>query len=185
MNATDTPTAPAVAPADAAELVARHQADVWRYLRALGCDPALADDLTQDTFVQILQSAFEWRSDAAPAVWLRRTATSLFRKLLRRQRIARAVPLEQLDAAESAWERWHSSGAPDDASNVNAALADCMTKLTDRARNALTLQFGEARTGEEIATSLGMTHSNVRVLIHRSRQTLRDCVERKLAADDH
>ena len=27
------------------ELIAKHQAGVWRYLRALGCDGALADDL--------------------------------------------------------------------------------------------------------------------------------------------
>ncbi|MGE0431992.1 MAG: RNA polymerase sigma factor [Planctomycetota bacterium] len=165
---------------DAAELIGRHQDDVWRYLRALGCDPALADDLTQDTFVALLESRFEFRSAAATAAWLRRTATSLLRKLLRRRRLAQVVVAGQLDAAEAAWERWHRRGSADDATAVSAALADCFERLTDRVRDALTLQFRERRTGEEIASALGMTHSNVRVLIHRARQTLRDCVERKV-----
>ena len=37
---------------DLASLVTLHQAGVWRYLRALGCDASLADDLTQDTFLE-------------------------------------------------------------------------------------------------------------------------------------
>ena len=41
-------------PLDAASLVRTHQAAVWRYLRYLGADEALADDLTQDTFLKLL-----------------------------------------------------------------------------------------------------------------------------------
>ena len=40
------------------ELARRHQAGVWRYLRLLGCAPDLADDLVQETFLQVLRRPF-------------------------------------------------------------------------------------------------------------------------------
>lgn len=168
---------------DPAALIDRHQAGVWRYLRMLGCDPALADDLTQDTFLQLLQGPFEHRSDATTGAWLRRTATSLFRKLLRRKRLADAVAESALEEAEAAWERWHRSGTREDAAHVTAALGDCLQQLTGRAQLALRLQHQEQLGGAEIADALDMTHSNVRVLLHRSREALRTCVEQKLAGD--
>ena len=36
-------------------LVKEHQADLWRHLRMLGCDPAQADDLTQETFLTVME----------------------------------------------------------------------------------------------------------------------------------
>jgi RNA polymerase sigma-70 factor (ECF subfamily) len=63
---------------DPARLVERHQSGVWRYLRALGCDPVLAEDLTQDTFLAVLRQPFEEYSEAATAAYLRRTARNLY-----------------------------------------------------------------------------------------------------------
>ena len=37
------------------QLVARHHEMVWRYLRLLGCESALAEDLTQETFLGVWQ----------------------------------------------------------------------------------------------------------------------------------
>jgi len=36
-----------------AALVRAHQAGVWRYLRFLGCEPSEADDLVQETFLDV------------------------------------------------------------------------------------------------------------------------------------
>ena len=40
---------------DAAQLIREHQAGVWRYLRVLGCSRELAEDLTQETFLAVLE----------------------------------------------------------------------------------------------------------------------------------
>ena len=45
-----------------ADLVRQHQAGVWRYLRFLGCDRPLADDLTQETFLAVLETPFDIRT---------------------------------------------------------------------------------------------------------------------------
>ena len=56
------------------QLVRDHQAMVWRYLRFLGCDPALADELTQDTFVAVYRHRGSPNSLGAPRPYLRKVA---------------------------------------------------------------------------------------------------------------
>jgi DNA-directed RNA polymerase specialized sigma24 family protein len=60
-----------------ASLVREHQLEVWRYLRYLGASPDLADDLAQETFVQ-LRVRFRRSSSDSPATdearrWRRRS----------------------------------------------------------------------------------------------------------------
>ncbi len=61
------PSRPFINGPDAAAFIAKHQEGVWRYLRAIGCDSNLADDLTQETFLAVLRRPFEWVNDAASA----------------------------------------------------------------------------------------------------------------------
>lgn len=47
-----------------ARMVHEHQAGLWRYLRYLGCEPALAEDLVQEVFLAVWQRPFEDRGPA-------------------------------------------------------------------------------------------------------------------------
>ena len=49
---------------DPVVLIQTYQAGIWRYLRALGCDSAQAEDITQETFLSVLQKPFQ---DLGPA----------------------------------------------------------------------------------------------------------------------
>src|SRR5947209_1257818 len=56
---------------DPVRLIETYQAGVWRYLRAMGCEASLADDLTQETFLAILQRPFNDINPAATNAYLR------------------------------------------------------------------------------------------------------------------
>ncbi|MCB9880098.1 MAG: RNA polymerase subunit sigma-70, partial [Planctomycetes bacterium] len=58
-------------------MIRRHWAAIRRYLRVLGADAALADDLAQDVFVLAMKKGIEDRG-APTAVWLRRAARTVF-----------------------------------------------------------------------------------------------------------
>ena len=62
---------------DPVRLIQAYQAGIWRYLRALGCESSLAEDLTQDTFLAVLQRPFNDVSPAATSAYLRKTALNL------------------------------------------------------------------------------------------------------------
>lgn len=158
-----------------AELIARHQVTVWRYLRALGADAALADDLTQDTFLEVMRRPFEQYSDAASASYLRRVAHNLF--ISRRRRDGRMTVTEHVEQFESNWMRW----AGFDAGNaVLDALADCFARLTERAQLALRLRFADESSRQTIADALAISEHGAKNLMQRAKTQLRECIEQKL-----
>ncbi len=161
-------------PVDVASLVDAHHAALWRYLRYLGADRSLADDLVQETFVQLMQDQPQQRSPRETAGWLRTVARNRFLMQLRRER--RQVPFD-LDAADAAWE----ASDADHTEVRHAALRECLQTLQGKAREVVMLRYEQQLSGEEIAKRLGISHANVRVLLHRVRESLRQCVEKRLS----
>jgi RNA polymerase sigma-70 factor, ECF subfamily len=160
---------------DAAEFIAKHQMGVWRYLRAIGCDSALADDLTQDTFLAVLRKPFEFVSDAASAGYLRRVAYHLL--VTARRRSSRLMVTDSVELFEKDWARWAGFDSGESAMD---ALQECFDRLTKRAKLSLRMRFGESASRDAIAAALGITEHGAKNLMQRAKNQLRECVESKL-----
>ncbi|MEM8944588.1 MAG: sigma-70 family RNA polymerase sigma factor [Planctomycetota bacterium] len=168
------PPSEGLSPTDLAELVARHQADVWRYLRYLGADAADADDLTQETFLALSRSNFEQRSDRKTAAYLRTVARNQL--LMFRRFQGRAIDTVQLEAAEQVWAGTVSEeGLP----GILALLTECLKTLDGRAREAIHLCYREDLSRKAMASALSMRPEGIKTLLRRTRDALRDCIERK------
>jgi len=172
-----TVTAPETIPS-AEDIIATHQRDVWRFLIALGAEAAEADDLTQETFIALLQGAFEYRGPAETAAWLRRTAKHRFISTIRKRRRAALTP--NLDDADGEWAIYQEQCDPD--ARV-ALLRECMDLLDERPRKALDLRYRRDLSRPEMAAELGIAEAGVKTMLERIRQRLRECVERKLSDD--
>lgn len=175
--ATDAPSSGSAPPGgfDAARLIKEHQAGVWRYLRVLGCSASQAEDLTQETFLAVLQKPFQEINRAATAAYLRQVSRNLF--ISAQRRAARAVAVAELDEIEAAWSRW---AANDDGRELLAALQKCLETLASKARQALELRFREEQSRANIAAVLGMSEDGAKNLMQRAKQHLRTCIERSL-----
>jgi len=160
---------------DVARLIEQHQAGVWRYLRVLGCDVATAEDLTQDTFVAVLQRPFEVYSRAATAAYLRRTAYNLFISMQRRG--GKVTAVENVEDLAEAWGEW---AGDDDGETLITALRECLTQLPDRVRQALDLRYRDRQSRAHIATALQMSEHGAKNLMQRAKRRLRECIEGKL-----
>lgn len=160
-----------ISPDSVQALVRRHQAEVWRYLRYLGASAELADDLTQDTFLQLLRAPFAPRSDQATSSWLRTVARNFYVKSFRRPPFAEA----ELDAIESEWDRYAADDGGDD---TLVRLRECLDGLGGRAREAVRWHYEERRSRADIAERLGLGNDGVKSLLRRARAALRTCVER-------
>ena len=55
-------------------------------------------------------------------------------------------------------------------------LEDCLTELSQRARQAVWLSYGELLSHSEVSTRLGISEGNARVLRHRALSALKQCV---------
>ena len=165
-----------------AELIARHQRGVWRYLRMLGCDTSTADDLTQETFLRVLRrESFVQHSEAATSSYLRRTAYNLLVSLHRKQgRVQTVVESSLLDEV---WDRWAGKDLTGDL--AVEALKNCFSKLTERAQTALQMRFAEQASRVDIGRALDITDHGARNLMQRAKQQLRQCVEERLRGNEY
>jgi RNA polymerase sigma-70 factor, ECF subfamily len=161
------------------DIIAIHHDDVWRFLVALGAQPAEADDLTQDTFVELLKGGFEYRSHAETAAWLRRVARHRFIGAMRRHKRRTLMP-----DVESAVEDWALFQAECDPDARLELLARCLHELDARERHALDLRYRLELSRERMARDLELSTHGVRALLERLRRRLRECVERRLSHGD-
>ena len=161
---------------DPARLIQQHQANVWRYLRSFGCEAALAEDLTQETFLKVLQSSFEHRDDRATGAYLRTVARNLF--ISHQRRRGKVVEVDEMDLIDAAWQRWNGD-AHDAQDGLLGRLRDCFGRLTDRAQLSLRLRFEQKASREQIAQELSISEHGAKNLMQRAKQQLRECMDSK------
>lgn len=159
----------------AADVVAAHQASVWRYLRFLGCSAEEADDLAQETFVVWLRSE-RGIEPAAIDAWLRGVARNLFRA--QRRALRRGLATLDPEQIEAMWCGYARDDAGD---GYQSALRACLAELDDRARHALELRYADGATRRSIAAELGVAEEGAKTLLRRVKARLRKCIERRLS----
>jgi RNA polymerase sigma-70 factor (ECF subfamily) len=161
---------------DPESLIQHYQSSVWRYLRAMGCEQSLADDLTQETFIAVLRRPFVQISPSATSSYLRRVAYHLLITYRRKHR--RMTTTDSIDALDEQWVRW--AGEEGTGGEVFEALAECFSRLTERAQTSLRMRFSEDASRERIASKLGITEHGAKNLMQRAKSQLKDCLDGKL-----
>lgn len=155
---------------DFATLYADHARDVHRFALFLSGDPALAEDITSETFIRAWGARERVDLETVKA-YLLAIARNLHLQELRRARPRRERPLDDdLDSALVTGEP-----SPERRTLARAELARVLAELqklpeTDRA--ALLMRADEQLPYEEIARVLGITLSATKVKVHRARLRL-------------
>jgi RNA polymerase sigma-70 factor, ECF subfamily len=161
---------------DIQRLIDQYQLKIWRYLRILGCDETLADDLTQDTFVAVLRRPFEVVSDSATTVYLRRVAYHLL--IDYRRKMKRVVLTPEVEQSHTLWTKWIGAEAEDE---IFEYLKSCFGRLGDRAQLALTMRFRNNASREAIAEALAISPNGAKNLMQRAKTLLKDCIDTRIA----
>ena len=136
----------------------RYGPALYRFCLLQMKNPADAEDILQDVFIQRLYHAPEFRSPEHERGWLFRVALNRCRSEWRRSRRSE-LPLE---AAEGVCL------APEELSLLEQA-AD----LPEKQRTALHLYYYEGYTVREIARLLGVTVPTIKMRLKRGRDALR------------
>jgi len=141
---------------------------VWAYLARITGDRSLADDLLQESYYRFLRAEHAFTSEAHRRNYLFRIATNLAHDRHRRGRGVMNVPVPDENAA----------GALADGRDLAAEteqrtdLARAMARLKPRERELLWLAYAQGSSHEEIAESLGLRKSSIKILLFRARRRL-------------
>lgn len=151
-------------------LYAENAAEVRRFALFLSGDPALADDITSETFIRAwgAQDRFDLASVKG---YLLAIARNLHLHELRRDRSRPGLALD----AENAPELVTGEVSPERRATARNELSRVLAELQELPevdRAALLMRAEDQLPYEEIARALGLTLSATKVKIHRARLRL-------------
>ena len=157
----------------------RWQVSIRAYLVAAVHNYHDAEDLLSQVAVAVAQD-FEKYDPQTPFLrWALAIARNRVLNYRRKQATSKLVfSQDTLDLLENAMPE-----EPPAESATRAALDDCLDKLQDRSRQALTLRYEDDLRPAEIGNKLGMTPTAVTTLMHRVHKALAKCVKRVIATD--
>lgn len=144
--------------------------------------PAHAEDLLQETFMEVIRSITQYRGEAPVGIWIRRIAVSKALMFLRSAWHARGQSLDD-DWEEMTYDsRAGASGAAqaDQSMDLEAALAG----LPPVSRAIVWLHDVEGYTHKEIAEIMGKTESFSKSQLSRAYQRLRPLLDAELERGD-
>ena len=155
--------------------IARFPAPVYSLCLRFTRVPAHAEDLVQETFIEVMRSIKQFRGEAAIGSWIRRIAVTKSLMFLRSAWTARSQSLaEGFDDMTPGDAASHGvSRHPDDALDLDSALAN----LPSVTRAVVWLHDVEGFTHKEIAGLMGKTESFSKSQLSRAYQRLRPLLE--------
>lgn len=159
------------------QLLAHHQAQIYRFGMKMCRDPEDAKDVLQDTLLAMARGVRDFRGASSISTWLYTIARSFCIKKRRRSKFApedeRSLDTEvALDVAQLA----DPAKGPDDAlagRQVEHALEQAIGALEPMYREPLILRDVEGLTAPEVAEVLGVSVQAVKSRLHRARLAVR------------
>ena len=159
-----------------ASLIRKYQKQVHaQALQKIG-DFQIAEDIVQETFLQVYQRLETLEDPKLFPKWLYVIVNRRCIAWLRKNRL-QTQPLEETDISEIETEAYSRYIASEHAKTTAEARRDLvkklLTKLKESDREVITLHYFEEMTSSEIGTFLGVSENTVKSRLHRARQQLK------------
>ncbi len=165
------------------ELVRRYQRPVFSLIYRMVRDRELAEDLTQETFVKVLNAIDRYRPEYKFSSWIFKIANNASIDHLRRRELdtlsldggpdamtpdrVQATSLQLGDGAESQLEEL-------EARELGTQIERAIGALRPEYRSCIIMRHVEGRAYDEIAEVLDLPLGTVKTYIHRARAELRE-----------
>ena len=155
------------------------------FIRRMVRDRALAQDLTQETFIRAQKGLKDFRGESNPLTWLFRIANNLCLDHFRKEK-GRGVMIDFFDYLNHRDHGVEESGKDEENGQQvhlleQREMSECVQEFVDRLpetyRSVMVLYYLEGFSIDEIAGILSTSSVSVRVRLHRAREELRILLE--------
>lgn len=174
------------------ELVTRHSGKTYALALGMLRNASDAEEVVQDTFLNVFTHLSTFRGDSAFTSWLYRVAANnALMKLRKRRR-------EPVDSIETMLPSFHEDGhhthmpgvwaarSADklvDDKELAAILEGALGRLPEQYRVVLLMRDVDGLTNEEISDVMGLSIPAVKSRLHRARLAVREELDRKYKKD--
>jgi RNA polymerase sigma-70 factor (ECF subfamily) len=173
---------------DPARWVDRHGDYLFRYALARLRRPDLAEDVVQEALLGALQGRRRFAGLAAERTWLvgilKHKIMDHLRRRYRERPLSDLGPdawLDELFDRSGHWKkgvsRWEDPSAACEDAEFWDAFARCLNKLPPRLADAFCLRALDDLPGAQVCKVLGVSPSNLGVMLHRARLGLCRCLD--------
>ena len=149
-------------------LITIHKGLIFTIILRMTNDYHRSEDLTQDTFIKAFKNMRRVKSGEHFRPWICTIARNIVRDYFRKVKKSASVSYDQVKEFQ---------GQYDDSVRKRVVIQDALAKLAERDRMLLTLTYYQGLSMREVAETMEMTESNVKVCIHRARMRLRKHLE--------
>ena len=170
----------------------QHGDFLYQYaMSRLGYDTQLAEDMVQDTFLSALKSTAKYQGKSSERTWFvsilknkiidhyRRTKGNLFKQTdFQNEEFIESGPQQGWWKEEFAPSDW--SNAPDkslEQKEFKSILQKCMDLLPQNLSAVFSMRELDGFDTDNICKELDISSSNLWVMLHRARTSLRHCLE--------
>ncbi len=151
-------------------IYAAYFSDVYQFVLRLCQNPALAEEITQETFFRALKNIDRFKGDCKLSTWLCTIAKNTFFHQIRKNKRQADVPLEIIGSDENIEERFADR-------QTAYAVHEALHKLKEPYKEVFWLRtFGELPFAQ-IAALFGKTESWARVTYYRAKILIREELE--------
>ena len=166
--------------AAATDLYNAFQKDLYYHILKTVNDPTLAEDLLQDTFIEILQTINNLNEPAAFPSWSKQVAYHKCTAYFKKRREILADEKEDGLSVFDTLEEDNAEFIPDEAldkADLKQTIHQMIDELPEEQRSALLLRYFDEISVKEIAEIQGVTEGTVKSRLNYGRQAIKEAVE--------
>ncbi|HEY0385287.1 MAG TPA: RNA polymerase sigma factor [Pyrinomonadaceae bacterium] len=161
------------------ELYRRHFRRVYALCLRMTSDPVLAEDLTQDVFIQLFNKIGSFRGDSAFTTWLHRMTVNQVLMYFRKRSTKSELTSGDDETPDQIVKGTENPNAMPVVDRI--ALEKAIGQLPPGYRSVFILHDVEGYEHEEIARMLGVAEGTSKSQLHKARLKLRNYLRQQAA----
>jgi len=170
------------------QLITKYQDRIYNVILKICANHDDAAELTQETFVKVIENISTFKGESAFYTWLFRVAVNLTLNYCKREAKFRTQSLDmqtrpEFDSARTNLGAFLTDESVQDPAilaqnrEIGQIIADALNKLEDHQRTIVVLRDIEGMTYAEIADALQIELGTVKSRLSRARENLRQILE--------
>ena len=171
-------------------LISRYEQKIYLLAMRMLRNISDAEDVTQQTFLSVMEHLQNFRGESSFSTWILRIATHASLKVIRKRKGGQFVSLDKSQAEDegtgriphpeyiASWKELPENALLSD--ELKGLLSEALSELEEKYRIVFLLRDVEGLSIRETAEAIGISEANIKVRLLRARLQLREKLTRVL-----